>query len=245
MKIVAIIQARMTSTRLPGKVMMPVLGISLLEHQINRLKRAKLITSICIACTENDQDEPIVNMANNLGVFLHRGSEFDVLSRYYEAALDLKADLIMRVTSDCPLIDPVELDKLVTSYFLDNSDCDYLSTGLIRSYPRGMDAELFSFNALKIAYEKAKEPYQREHVTPYFYHNPNDFKVKNFSFKEDQSKHRWTVDTLEDFELISKIIAELYPLNPNFTIYNVLSLLEKNPEWVSINQHVRQKDVKE
>lgn len=241
MKTLIIVQSRMTSTRLPGKVMMPVLGIPLLEYLIKRLQRVRLADEICVACTKNQADQPIVDLSQRLGVPLYRGSEQNVLARHFEAARVLQAEHIMRVTSDCPLIDPVELDQLLSFYLSHIPKFDYVGSGLTRSYPRGMEAEVFSFTALKSAHEEAVEGFEREHVTPFIYTHPKRFQLGNFAFGQDQSRHRWTVDTPEDFELISKIITALYPFNPEFSIHDVLSLLFKHPDWVAINSHVRQK----
>lgn len=242
MKTIIIVQARMTSTRLPAKIMMTVLGKSLLEHQIIRLRRVNLADDICIACTTNKDDEPIVNLAKNLNVPFFRGSEHNVLSRYYGAALEYKAEHIVRVTSDCPIIDPIELDYLISSYHSYSGLIDYTSSGgSVRSYPRGMEAEIFSMEALSIANQEARENYEFEHVTPFIYTHPEKFKISEYSFNKDESHHRWTVDTIEDFQLVKKIIEELFPKNQNFTIRDVLALLSRNPSWIEINSHVRQK----
>ena len=247
MKVLIIIQARMTSTRLPGKVLKQVLSIPLLEYLIKRLKRIKQADSICIACTTNEADQPIVELGQQLGVEIYRGSESDVLARHYEAANKLRAEHIMRITSDCPLIDPHEMDLLLSAYLTAKPEIDYMSSGLFeRSYPRGMEAEVFSYRALEIAFNKAVLPYEREHVTPYIYTHPDVFNLKGFTFKDingakNESHHRWTVDTSEDFELISRILTKLYPTNPDFTISDILELMRQHPEWVSINAHVHQK----
>lgn len=246
MKVLIIVQSRMTSTRLPGKVMMPVLDIPLLEHQIKRLRRVKLADGICVACTQNQADQPIVELSERLGVGLYRGSEQDVLARHFEAASKFHADHILRVTSDCPLIDPVELDRLISAYFSTSPQVDYMSSGLTRSYPRGMEAEIFSFAALKMAHDEALDNYEREHVTPFIYHTqPKRFKLDSFAFGQDQSHHRWTVDTQADFDLVSKIITALYPTHPDYSIYDVLALFVRHPEWVAINSHIQQKGIKE
>ncbi|MFZ3018218.1 MAG: glycosyltransferase family protein [Gallionella sp.] len=241
MKTIIIVQARMTSTRLPGKVMLPVLGTPLLEYQIKRLQRVKSADGVCIACTTNQADQPIVELAHKLGVALYRGSEPDVLARYYEAARMLQAEYIVRVTSDCPVIDPEEIDKLIKFYLARTAALDYAYNGLIKTYPRGMDAEIFSFEALKTAYQQADKDLEREHVTPYLYMHPEKFRLANFAFGQDKSNYRLTVDTPEDFELISRIITALYPVKPEFTIHDILKLLSKHPNWLEINSHIQQK----
>jgi spore coat polysaccharide biosynthesis protein SpsF len=243
MKIVIIVQARMTSSRLPGKVLRTVLNKPLLEFQIERLKRVKLADGIVIATTINETDMPIVNLCERLSIPYYRGSEDDVLARYWGAAKEYKADLIVRVTSDCPVIDPGVIDSVI-QFYLDNSDkYDYVSNVLVRSYPRGMDTEVFSFSALDETFREATEQPDREHVTPFIHRQPQRYRLANAFYIEDQSQHRWTVDTLEDFELIKRTIEALYPANPEFNMEDVLSLLKKNPEWLKINSHIEQKSV--
>ncbi len=243
MKTVIIDQARMTSTRLPGKVMKEVLGKHLLEYQIERLNRAKEADELVIATTTNDTDQPIVELCERMGVAYYRGSEEDVLSRYYEAATEFRADVVVRVTSDCPLIDPAVVDKVIKHY-KDNWDkYDYVSNTLTRTYPRGMDTEVFSYKVLQEVYYNAQEQPEREHVTPYICWHPERYKLDNVSHHENQSHHRWTVDTPEDFELIKLILQDLYPVSNKFTWLDVLNLLNEHPEWVQINASVTQKEI--
>lgn len=241
MKVGAIIQARMSSTRLPGKILKKVLGKSLLEYQIERIKRAKSIDQIIVATTINECDNPIVGLCQQMEIPCCRGSEEDVLSRYYEAALEFHIDAIVRLTSDCPLIDPDVIDKVVY-YFLENAGrFDYVSNTLARTYPRGMDTEIMSLKALEAAYNHAAESADREHVTAYLYRNPERFRLDSVRFQTDESRHRWTVDTPEDFQLIQKIITELYSTTPRFTLQDVLEVIKKHPEWPEINAHIEQK----
>ncbi len=200
-----------------------------------------LADGLCVACTLNVADKPIVALTERLNVKLYQGSEKDVLARHFEAALKYKAEHIIRVTSDCPLIDPFELDLLISAYLSHSPKLDYMSSGLIRSYPRGMEAEIFSFDVLRLAHQEAKEDFEREHVTPFIYRHPERFRLAGFSFNQNQSNHRWTVDTHEDFELVKKIITELFPAKPEFSIYDVLALLSERQDLIEINRHVRQK----
>jgi len=238
MKTVIIVQARMTSTRLPGKVMKQVLGKSLLQYQIERLQRVKLADEIAIATTTNQTDESIVELCNRLAIACFRGSEEDVLGRYYQAATTYKADTVVRVTSDCPLIDPEVIDEVIDCYLNNQSNYDYVSNCLERTYPRGMDTEVLSFSALQQAFWEATAQSDREHVTPFIHRQPARYRLGHVIYSEDCSYHRWTVDTPEDFELIQKIIAAIYPRKPNFTLEDCLSLLKKYPEWYIINSHV-------
>ena len=241
MKVAAIIQARMGSTRLPGKVLKKVLGKTLLEYQIERVKRAKTLDEIIIATTIKESDDQIVQLCQQFSIPYYRGSEEDVLSRYYEAATEFGVDVIVRLTSDCPIIDPTVIDKVVEHYLENKDRYDYVSNTLTRTYPRGLDTEVMSYEVLKKAHEEAKELVYREHVTAYIYHHPDQFRLCNVSNEKDESKHRWTVDTEEDFLLIKHILETLYPINPLFTVEDVIQILRDKPEWVEINAHVEQK----
>ena len=246
MKIDIIVQARMTSSRLPGKVMMPVLGVPLLKYLIDRLKRVTYANEIWIACTTNEADQPIVDLAEKLNIPIYRGSEYNVLSRHYFAALEAKSDHILRVTSDCPIIDPAQLDFLIAAYCSQLEKIDYMTSGMIpRSYPRGMEGEVFSFKALEHAYRKSNKDFELEHVTPFIYNHPNIFSIAGFSFSKDESHHRWTVDTIEDFELVKIIIENLFPKNHEFNIHDILVFLSKNPSLVAINNHIHQKTLED
>ena len=160
---------------------------------------------------------------------------------YYEAATEFGVDVVVRLTSDCPIIDPNVIDKVVEHYLEDKDRYDYVSNTLTRTYPRGLDTEVMSYEVLKRAHEEAKELMYREHVTAYIYHHPDQFRLCNVSNEKDESKHRWTVDTEEDFELIEKIIGKLYPENTHFNMDDVLKLIDRNPAWFDINSHVEQK----
>jgi len=244
MKTVIIVQARMTSTRLPGKVLKEVLGKSLLEYQLERLKRVKLADDIIIATTENATDLPIVALCKKLNVNYFRGSEHDVLARYYHAAKGYEAGIVIRITADCPVIDPQIVDNIIRFYIDNRNVYDYVSTG-DDSYPRGMNTEVFSFKVLEEAFVYAVKEYEREHVTPYMYQHPEKYKVGILPYKEDESQHRWTVDTPEDFALIKKMIENLYPLKKDFDLEDCLDLVNRYPEWSQINEHVKQKKLGE
>lgn len=241
MKTVIIVQARMTSTRLPGKVLKEVLEKPLLEYQIERLKRADRVDEIVIATTTNVTDQPILDLCNRLSIPYYRGSEDDVLARYYGAAMEHNADVIVRVTSDCPVIDPRVISSIIEFYIENRTQYDYVSNSLKRTYPRGMDTEVFSFHCLQESFREAQATAEREHVTPFIYNTPSRFRLANVAYTEDQSKYRLTVDTPEDYELIRRIIEELYPLNNKFTLEDILQLFQKNSDWFLINSHIEQK----
>jgi spore coat polysaccharide biosynthesis protein SpsF len=239
--IVAIIQARMGSTRLPGKIMKEVLGKPLLQYQIERVRKSKYIDQIIIATTIKDNDDEIVNFAVKHLIPYFRGSEEDVLDRYYQAAMKYKADIIVRLTSDCPIIDPEVIDQVI-KYYVDNKDkYDYVSNTIVRTYPRGMDTEVFPSHILEEIHSHAQDYPDREHVTRYIYTHPNDFRLGNVTCSADWSKYRWTVDTPEDLELISKIIEDSNNIKNEFTLKDTIDLLEKNAEWFNINADIEQK----
>jgi spore coat polysaccharide biosynthesis protein SpsF len=240
-KVVLIMQARMGSERLPGKVLKPVAGKPLLQYELTRLSRCQFVGETVVATTTNPADDAIVEFCRQHGVLWFRGSEEDVLSRYYEAAVWRSADVVVRVTADCPLIDPALVDDTVKFYLTHRTEYDYVSNVLKRTYPRGMDCEVFSFSALKQAFDEAKDRKEREHVTPFIYGRPERFKLGGVAGAEDQSCLRLTVDTSEDFDLIEKVITALYPAKHDFSLADIVSLLKQRPEWASINQNIKQK----
>lgn len=241
MKIGVIIQARMGSSRLPEKVMLKLHGKTVLEHVIERVKQSKLTDEIIIATTTNDRDEVIEAEAHRCGVIAFRGSEDDVLSRYYLAAKENSADTVIRITSDCPLIDPIILDEIIDFYLLNNYDIvSNASSNLSnRTYPRGLDIEIFSFNSLESAFKNAKKKYQREHVTPFIYENAT--KIFYYRNDIDYSKYRWTLDTIEDLRLITAIYNHLYKGKHDFYLNDIVKLFTTFPELYLINAQVEQK----
>lgn len=240
MKVVAIIQARMGSTRLPGKVLQKVLGKPLLEYQIERVKSAKNIDEIVIATTKCPSDQEIVDFCESASISYFRGSENDVLSRYYEASKMYNADIIVRISSDCPLIDPRIIDLVVEEY-LQNTNVDYVSNSLERTFPIGMDTEVFSFSLLEEINNLANSATHREHVTSYIYDASNHYRIKQVKQVSDNSYIRLTVDTPEDLKLVTQILNILYKENQFFSLEEILRVLKDNPELVLINQHIKQK----
>lgn len=240
MSCAVIVQARMTSTRLPGKVLQPVLGKPLLTYEIERLQRCQNVDTLMVATTTNDTDDPVAALCQQLEIPVFRGSEGDVLSRYYGAALQAKAKTVVRVTADCPLIEPAVVDQVIEHYCSARGSLDYVSNTLTRSFPRGLDVEVFSMAALEQAHHEATEQPHREHVTPFFYTQPQRFRLASVVSDADWSGHRWTVDTPEDFALIRHILEALYPENPAFVLQDVLDLLVKHPDWSLLNAHIEQ-----
>jgi spore coat polysaccharide biosynthesis protein SpsF len=244
MKTVAIIQARMGSSRLPGKVLKELCGRSVLDHVITRVKACRSLDLVVVATTPAAADDGIVAETVRCGADVFRGSEDDVLARYHGAAQQSQADIVVRVTSDCPLFDPQVLEKMLQRFHAIKSEggsVDYMSNSLERTFPRGLDAEIFTSSALERAYREANKPYEREHVTPYLYLNPTLFVLENFRQEVDQSSHRWTLDTEEDFRLLDEIFRTLSRDGKPVTTKAVLDLMARRPELKQINAHIEQK----
>ena len=191
-----------------------------------------------VATTVNSFDDPIVGFCHLRDVCVERGNEQDVLGRYYQAAKKSNADIVVRITSDCPLIDPVQIDKMLDDYRT-SENLDYLSNTLVRSYPRGLDVEIIKFSALELAYFQAKQAYEREHVTPYIWNNNSLFQKKNYCAAEDHSKFRWTLDTREDYVFLQELTKRLNISTA--TPDEILLTLKNNPHLSLINGHIEQK----
>jgi len=232
----------MGSTRLQGKVLMNICGKSVLEHDIDRLKRVNNIDKIVIATTTLEKDDAVAEEAKRLGVTFFRGSEEDVLSRYYYAAKENNADAVVRVTSDCPLIDSEVTEKIIGYYINNGEKYDYVSNTIERTYPRGLDIEVFSYEALDRAFNEATSQKDREHVTPYIWDNTKKFKLAQCKNDIDYSNLRWTLDTEEDFKLINTIFKYLYcKKENNFNMFDILDLYRIHPELKEINKSIEQK----
>lgn len=239
---IAIIQARSGSTRLPNKILLKILNKEILLLLIDRVIAAQLVDHIIIATTTDREDDRIVEIVENYHpkVSFFRGDENDVLDRYYQAALEYKntnrRDIdIIRITSDCPLIDPNIIDLHIKEF--NQRKVDYLSSRINkRTWPHGMEMEIFTFEALQQAWENAKEPFEREHVTPYIYKShPEKFKLYEFCYKKDISDYRLTIDYKEDYEIVKTIYIKLYPNNSMFTLDDILKLLNNEPNLLKIN----------
>jgi spore coat polysaccharide biosynthesis protein SpsF len=240
MKITAIIQARMGSTRLPGKVLMDLSGESVLGRVVRRLRRATLIDCIVVATTNRPTDDVIARECSGLQVACFRGSETDVLDRYRQVARWFGAVAIVRITSDCPLIDADLVEETIQAFL--SQPADYASNALERTYPRGLDAEVFTIAALERTWRDAREAYEREHVTPYIYEHPELFRLVSVRGQHDHSKHRWTLDTPEDLHLIRAIYAR-FGNRDNFGWREVLALMEQEPGLAELNSDIMQKAV--
>ena len=240
MKTGIIVQARIGSTRLPGKILKEVLNKPLLEYLIERLRRVKLADQVIIATTDQSADQEIITLCNKLEVNSFCGSEHNVLDRYYQCAQAYQLDNIIRITSDCPLIDPEIIDQVIETYI--NGQYDYVANTLgSRTYPRGMDTEIMSYATLERVYKKAYKPAHKEHVTLYVHEHSELFRTHSVQLKDNLSHYRLTVDTIEDFELIKAIIEPLYPEKADFSLVDCIKLLKEKPQLALINQHINQK----
>jgi len=236
MNVITIIQARMGSTRLPGKVLLTLEGKTVLEHIVERVKSSKHLDDVVVATTISKDDLRIVELCANLGISVYCGSEEDVLDRYYQTAKLFKADNIVRITSDCPVIDPRIIDEVLSLHLHENTD--YTSNTIKETYPDGQDVEVFTFAALKTAWKNAKLASEREHVTPYIRSNPDIFKHISLEYKDDLSQKRWTLDNVEDLEFLRLLYKYLYNKNPLFGMDEILALISEKPEIEKINQHI-------
>lgn len=229
----------MGSTRLPGKVLKDLCGATVLARVVNRTRRATLLDEIVVATTVKPADEAIVQECERLSVACFRGDEADVLDRYCRAAQHFSAEVIVRITSDCPLIDPKIIDKTVRAFLEERPD--YASNTCVPTYPRGLDTEVMTLAALQLACANAIHPYQRSHVTPYIYENPKKFRILSVMGDKDNSAHRWTVDTPEDLEFVLAVYSRFR--DDRFLLSDVLKLMEREPQLAEINRDVKQKSV--
>jgi spore coat polysaccharide biosynthesis protein SpsF len=231
----------MGSTRMPGKVMLKACGRTMLGHVLSRVSACSVVDEIIVATTKKEEDDVIVKECDCWGVRYYRGDELNVLQRYYEAALEAKTDTVVRVTSDCPVIDPDILSELIGRFYSENTapkTTDYMRNEM---YPLGLNAEIFTFAALEKSYREASKDYEFEHVTPYIYLHPEQFVIKSIMSAIDYTSYRWTLDTKEDYELIGKIFSYLYEENALFGMKDILRLMDQFPELKQINSHIRQK----
>jgi len=238
--ILCILQARTSSSRLPGKVLMPILGVPMLLRQIERIKRSKLIKKLIVATSSTKSDDVLEELCVKNNIPCYRGNLDDVLDRFYQATKQYNPKHVVRLTGDCPLIDPKIIDQVV-EFHLENN-FDYTSNTIEPTYPDGLDVEVFRFECLEHAWQEAKLSSQREHVTPFIHSQPNLFDLGSFKNTEDLSHFRWTVDELPDFELVSIIYKNLYSNNPKFTTADVLSFLSNNPHVFSINSQYKRNE---
>jgi len=222
--IVAILQARMSSTRLPGKVMKPLLNKPMLYRQIERIQLSKRIDKLVVATSNQSEDELIVKLCKEIDVCVFRGDLNNVLDRYYQAATFFNAKQIVRLTADCPLADPHLIDELIAFHL--QGGYEYSSNTVKKTFPDGLDAEILSMPTLAAAWQAAQLASEKEHVTPFVYNNPNRFSLGFYKNNQDLSSLRWTVDYIEDFDFVTQVYEALYPSNPAFTTQDILKVLK-------------------
>lgn len=231
--IAAFVQARYSSTRLPGKVLKTILGKPMLELQLERLRASRLVDRIVVVTSTTPEDRRIVDLCDRIGVDVFCGSLDNVLDRFYQAAVAFHPDHIVRLTGDCPLIDAKAIDDMLRLYL--DSGCDYGTNCMPVTYPDGLDAEVFTFAALHTAHREAFLPSHLEHISVFFEQAPERFKTMNLACDRDLSALRWTVDEPEDFEFVRNVFEALHPGKPMFDMDDVLKLLEARPELASLN----------
>lgn len=238
MKTIAIIQARCGSSRFPEKVFANLCGHPLIWHVVNRVMNASKVDDVVVATTNNPLDDKLYEWCIANSIKVNRGSENDVLNRFYETAKKYNADVIVRITADDPFKEPKLIDDAIST--LVAQDADYVCNNFPPTYPEGTDVEVLTFKALEKQELNSTSDYEREHVTQYIYHNPQDFKMLNLYNEEDLSYLRWTIDTQKDFEMVKLIYDNLYSSDDNiFHLDDILSFLKTNPEVISINSNVK------
>jgi spore coat polysaccharide biosynthesis protein SpsF len=238
--IAAIIQARIASTRFPGKTLEQILGKPMLWHIVNRLRTSKTIEKLIIVTPKAQVDDPIETFAKENGIDLFRGSETDVLDLFYQAAKRFGADVIARITADDPFKDPNVIDKAINIFLKGQPELDYVANcsydgSIAPTYPEGIDIEVLSFHCLENIWKNASKPSEREHVTPYLFSNKDKYKIKGFYYEKDLSGLRWTVDYERDFLFASEIYKRLFPEKGVFLMQDILDLLDKEPVLAMIN----------
>lgn len=243
MKKVASIEARMTSSRLPGKVLMESCGKPLLEHMIERIRRSQLIDDIVVATTTNPQDKPIIELCDKIGCKYYRGSEDNVLLRVLEANESQGSDLIIELTGDCPCIDWRHIDHLITVYL--ENDYDFVANNTEQSFPDGFDVRIFSADALRKVVRQSNDPKDQEHVSIYFPNHPEQFKCFNWVAGEYENRPEYevTLDEMGDYELIDKIFRELYSNNPDFSCKDVIRFLDSHKELLAYIKDIKRTQI--
>ena len=237
--IIGIIQARTNSSRLPKKVLKLINRKSVLEYMLERVLQSKKLEKIIVATTQKEEDDEIVNICKKCGIDYYRGSEDDVLERFKMASDEKNSKIIVRLNSDCPLIDGSLIDCTIKEFL--KNEYDYVSTIFPKkgTYPEGMSVEVFSKKLLDIAYTESKKPSEREHVTPFIWRNISRFRLKRIEYERDLSKYRFCLDYQEDFELIKKVIEGLYIQKPNFKLEDLIEWIDDKPDVFRLNSNIQ------
>lgn len=237
-KVVIVVQARMSSTRLPGKVMLPILGKSLLARMVERLQMIRHEAAIVIAATTSEGDDIIEQEAAQLGVPCYRGDMNNLVDRHYQASKLHGAGIVLKIPSDCPLIDPRIVDEVLDYFFANREKFDYVSNLHPATWPDGNDVEIMTMECLTQAWQHAAEGLQQEHTTPYIWENPEQFRIGNVNWEaglDYSMSHRFTIDYAADYEFIKRVFEELYPVKPDFSCGDILDLLQAKPEIYELN----------
>jgi spore coat polysaccharide biosynthesis protein SpsF len=236
----AILQARMSSSRLPGKVMLPLAGAPMLARQLERIRRARNIDEIVVATSDQPEDDPIERVAEAEGTHVYRGSLDDVLDRFYRAAAVRRPDHVVRLTGDCPLADWDLIDRVID--FHRDGGFDYASNALRPTWPDGLDVEVATFAALETAWREAELSVEREHVMPFITRRPERFRLGSVEAEQDLSAMRWTVDEPRDYAFVEQVYRRLYPANSAFTTQDVLDLVAAEPELAGMNAGIERNE---
>jgi spore coat polysaccharide biosynthesis protein SpsF len=239
--ILTIIQTRRGSTRLPDKVLMPLAGKPLFVRQAERVKASRLCGRVVIATTGDPEDDVIAGICRAEGLDCYRGDPRDLLDRHYRAALQYGGNPVIKIPSDCPLIDPRIVDQVIGYWLRHSGEYDFVSNLHPASWPDGNDVEVMTFRALEQAWQEAERPMEREHTTPFIWERPERFRIGNVSIGDglDYSMtHRFTIDYEADYQFIRSVFEELYPIDPLFGVDSILALLQKRPELFAINAHL-------
>lgn len=238
MKVVIVAQARMSSTRLPGKVMLPLAGAPLLSRFIERVRRSKYGANVVVATTQASVDDAVVERCEHDGVLVVRGHDTDLLDRHYQAAVATFADVIVKIPTDCPLIDPTVIDTVIDAHVAQMGNVDFTSNLHPATYPDGNDVEVMSADILRRAWAQARKPHEREHTTPWMWDANPAVRCQNVLWqggKDMSMTHRWTIDYPEDYVFIRSVYEALYPAMPTFGLTDILAFLERHPEVAAMN----------
>jgi spore coat polysaccharide biosynthesis protein SpsF len=238
--ILGIVQARTSSSRLPGKILKPILGTPMLEHQIRRLRRSRGMDKLIVATSSDPSDDPLAALARNIGIDCFRGSLDDVLDRFFQAARTYSPEHVVRLTGDCPLADPAIVDAAIRLHL--ETGADYTTNAVQASWPDGLDVEVCRFASLEEAWREARLPSQREHVTPFINQQPQRYRITHMKADLDLSHLRWTVDEPADLVFVNTVYERLYPVNPEFTTADILSLLEREPALADMNSQFQRNE---
>jgi spore coat polysaccharide biosynthesis protein SpsF len=240
-RILTIVQARMGSSRLPGKVLLPLAGKPLLYRMVERVRRSRLCGQVVVAMTTDAEDDMLEELCQQEGMDYFRGHPLDLLDRHYQTATRYQADIVLKIPSDCPLIDPQVIDRVIQFYLDHEGQYDFVSNLHPATYPDGNDVEIMTLNALKAAWKNAGKPLEREHTTPYIWDNTDLFRVANVAWetgKDYSMTQRWTIDYPEDYHFIRAVYNELFTSNPDFGLNEILELMRKREDIFRLNSHL-------